>query len=96
MESAEKLSVTITSAMAKMIRDKVEDGSYGSASEVVRAGLRALQRDEEEHAERLASIRKRIASSIDDTRPGYSPDEMQEHFRRLYDKATGKRHDSAA
>ncbi|AEH88437.1 type II toxin-antitoxin system ParD family antitoxin [Mesorhizobium opportunistum] len=69
MESAEKLSVTVTPAMARMIREKVEDGSFGSASEVIRAALRAFQREEEEHAERMASIRARVKASIEDTRP---------------------------
>ena len=69
MEPAEKLSVTVTPAMARMIREKVEDGTYGSASEVIRAALRALQRDDEEHAERIAAIKARINASIDDDRP---------------------------
>lgn len=68
MEPAEKLSVTVTPAMARLIREKVEDGSFASASEVVRAALRAFQR-EEEHAERLASIRARIKASVEDGRP---------------------------
>ncbi|RWM77148.1 MAG: type II toxin-antitoxin system ParD family antitoxin [Mesorhizobium sp.] len=68
MESAEKLSVTVTPATARMIREKVEDGSFGSASEV-RAALRAFQREEEEHAERMASIRARVKASIKDARP---------------------------
>lgn len=75
MESAEKLSVTVTPAMARMIREKVEDGSFGSASEVIRAALRAFQREEEEHAERMASIRARVKASIEDTRPGVPLDE---------------------
>ncbi|MBZ9817913.1 hypothetical protein [Mesorhizobium sp. CA4] len=31
MEAPEKLSVTVTTAMARMIREKVEDGSFHSA-----------------------------------------------------------------
>lgn len=69
MEAAEKLSVTVTPAMARMIRERVEDGSFGSASEVIRAALHAFQREEEEHAERMASIRARVKASIEDTRP---------------------------
>ena len=49
MEPAEKLSVTVTPTQARLIRRKVEDGSFGSASEVIRAALRAFQREEEEH-----------------------------------------------
>ncbi|MDQ6432943.1 type II toxin-antitoxin system ParD family antitoxin [Mesorhizobium sp. LHD-90] len=75
MESAEKLSVTVTPAMARMIREKVKDGSYGSASEVIRAALRALQRDEEEHAERMASIKARTKASLEDPRPAIPIDE---------------------
>lgn len=74
MEAAEKLSVTVTPAMARMIREKVDQGEYGSASEVVRAALRALQRDEEEHAERIAAIKARIEASINDPRPSVPAD----------------------
>ena len=80
MESAEKLSVTVTPAMARLIRARVEDGSFGSASEVVRAALRAFQREEQEHAERIASIKARIKASIEDTRP---PVPMEQAFRRV-------------
>ncbi|CDX52610.1 putative addiction module antidote protein, CopG/Arc/MetJ family [Mesorhizobium plurifarium] len=75
MESAEKLSVTVTPAMARMIREKVDDGSYGSASEVIRAALRAFQREEEEHAERTAAIRARVKASLEDKRPAVPLDE---------------------
>ncbi|MFB9982687.1 type II toxin-antitoxin system ParD family antitoxin [Mesorhizobium kowhaii] len=83
MESAEKLSVTVTPAMARMIREKVEDGSFGSASEVIRAALRAFQREEEEHAERMASIRARVKASIEDTRPNLSMEEVDTRLREL-------------
>ncbi|RWO64110.1 MAG: type II toxin-antitoxin system ParD family antitoxin [Mesorhizobium sp.] len=83
MESAEKLSITVTPAMARMIREKVEDGSFGSASEVIRAALRAFQREEEEHAERMASIRARVQASIEDTRPNHSGEEIRDHLREL-------------
>lgn len=76
MESAEKLSITVTPAMARMIREKVEDGSFGSASEVIRAALRAFQREEEEHAERMASIRARMKASVEDKRPAVPLDEV--------------------
>lgn len=69
MEAAEKLSITVTAAQARLIREKVEDGSFGSASEVIRAALRALQRDDDEHAERIAAIKARVKASIDDPRP---------------------------
>jgi antitoxin ParD1/3/4 len=85
VESAEKLSVTVTPAMARLIRQRVEDGSYGSASEVIRAALRAFQREEEEHAERMASIRARIKASVEDTGPTYSSEEVFAELRRRYE-----------
>ncbi|MBZ9738308.1 MULTISPECIES: type II toxin-antitoxin system ParD family antitoxin [unclassified Mesorhizobium] len=91
MESAEKLSVTVTPAMARMIREKVEDGSFGSASEVIRAALRAFQREEEEHAERMAAIRARVKASIEDTRPGVPLDEAIERVRKRISGLAGER-----
>lgn len=82
MESAEKLSVTVTPAMARMIREKVDDGSFGSASEVIRAALRAFQREEDEHAERIASIRARVKASIEDTRPAVPLDEAIDRVKK--------------
>jgi antitoxin ParD1/3/4 len=81
MEAAEKLSVTVTPAMARMIREKVDDGSFGSASEVIRAALRAFQREEEDHAERLAAIKAKIKASIEDARPPIPLDEAFAHLR---------------
>ncbi|WP_376704231.1 type II toxin-antitoxin system ParD family antitoxin [Mesorhizobium sp. ISC25] len=96
MESAEKLSVTVTPAMARMIREKVEDGSYGSASEVIRAALRAFQREEEEHAERMASIRARVKASIEDTRPNLSSEEVRARLREFVAQYSSRADDSAA
>ena len=82
MEPAEKLSVTVTPAMAKMIREKVEQGSYGSASEVVRAALRALTREDEQHAEQIASIRARVQASLEDPRPRVPAEQVFGDLRR--------------
>jgi antitoxin ParD1/3/4 len=48
MRSAEKLSITLPADMARMVRDKVEGGSYASNSEVIReAANLARARDHE-------------------------------------------------
>lgn len=96
MEPAEKLSVTVTPAMARMIREKVAEGSYGSASEVIRAALRALQRDDEEHAQTLASIKARIKASVDDGTPDISTAQVRNHLNRLHLKTLGQIDDTAA
>ena len=96
MEHAEKLSVTVTPAMAQLIREKVEDGSFGSASEVIRAALRAFQREEEEHAERIASIKARIKASIEDPRPNLSSKQVRAQLQRIADEYSRRADDSAA
>jgi antitoxin ParD1/3/4 len=88
MESAEKLSVTVTAALARMIREKVEDGSYGSLSEVIRAALRALQRDEEEHAECIASIKARINRSVNESRHMIETEAVSREYQRDFDALT--------
>ena len=88
MDKVEKLSVTVTAAMARDIRDKIELGNYASASEVIRAALRALGREEEEHAERMASIKARIRASVEDARPAVALDQAFERIRdRLVERS---------
>jgi antitoxin ParD1/3/4 len=96
MEPAEKLSITVTPAMARLIREKVESGSFGSASEVIRAALRAFQREEEEQAERIASIRARIKASVEDPRPNLSSKQVRAQLRRIADEYSRRADDSAA
>ena len=96
MERAEKLSITVTSAQARLIREKVSDGSFGSTSEVIRAALRAFQREEEEHAERIASIRARIKASVKDPRPNLSSKQVRTHLRQIAEEYSRSVDDSAA
>ena len=96
MEPAEKLSVTVTPTQARLIREKVEDGSFGSASEGIRAALRAFQREEEEHAERIASIKARIRASVEDPRPNLSSKQVRAQLQRIADEYSRRADDSAA
>jgi antitoxin ParD1/3/4 len=90
MDQAEKLSVTVTPQMAQMIREKVESGQYASASEVIRASLRALLTEDEERAERLAWVKARIRASFENPGRGHSNEEVFAAVRaRLQAKAAG-------
>ncbi|MEZ2354883.1 type II toxin-antitoxin system ParD family antitoxin [Caballeronia sp. RCC_10] len=43
MPSKHALSISVTERLAAFIKQEVDGGRYGSASEVVRAGLRLLE-----------------------------------------------------
>lgn len=53
-------NVNLTKELERFIVERVESGRYENASEVVRAGLRTLQREEQEHAAKLAALREAI------------------------------------
>jgi antitoxin ParD1/3/4 len=82
----EKLSITVTEEHAEAIRSRVESGEYGSTSEVIRAALRLLDKDEEMYQERLETIRRRIQASIDDPRPSLSGEEVRTSIDTLVAK----------
>jgi putative addiction module CopG family antidote len=46
MRSTQQFSVTLSNELAEMVRGKVQSGEYASESEVIREGLRALQRQQ--------------------------------------------------
>jgi len=85
MQAAEKISITMTPEMLRLIRETVDAGEYASTSEVVRDAMRIWQRERQEHAERLNAIRARVHKSIDDPRPSLSADEAEAELRRFMD-----------
>lgn len=72
MQTAEKISITMTPEMLRLIRDTVNAGEYASTSEVVRDAMRIWQRERQEHTERLNAIRTRVRRSFEDQRPDLS------------------------
>jgi antitoxin ParD1/3/4 len=58
------MNVSLTPELERYINEKVETGSYRSASEVVRESVRLLQRVEEDRAARLAALRRDINEGI--------------------------------
>ena len=60
-------SVSLSDHFQTFIEDQISDGRYGSASEVVRAGLRLLEHQEARMAALRAELAKGMASGfIDD------------------------------
>ena len=79
--NAEKLSITLPSDMAQRIRRRVESGSYGSNSEVIREAMRLLEEREADRTGRLDTIRAKINAAADNpTR--LIADEVDAHFAR--------------
>ena len=63
-------SVNLTPELASAIKRRLETGAYKSDVEVIRAGLRALDRDDEETAAKLARLYGSIARGIADADAG--------------------------
>jgi len=53
-------NVNLTDELDRFVRERVETGSYENASEVVRAALRTLGREEELHKAKLVALRAAI------------------------------------
>ena len=66
--------VTVTlGELHQGVEDRVKSGAYASASEVMRAALRALDREE---AALDAWLRQRVEESLADPRPDIPADEV--------------------
>jgi antitoxin ParD1/3/4 len=78
-QNAEKLSITLPPEMARLIREKVSSGAYGSNSEVIRAALRGWF----ERERRIAAIDSSVARGLADAEAGRvrSIDEVRAEVR---------------
>lgn len=85
MGSVEKRTFSLPPEQAAFIDAQVKSGSFASASEVVRAGLRALQ---ERDAAVDRWLREDVAATYDrwqaDPTEGLSSEEMAERMRRRH------------
>lgn len=84
MQNAEKISITMTPEMMRVIRASVESGEYASTSEVLRDAIRIWQRERKENAERVDAIRSRIRRSVEDPSPTVGLNEIQGRLSALH------------
>jgi antitoxin ParD1/3/4 len=53
-------NVNLTDELDRFVAKKVKTGRYENASEVVRAGLRTLEREERQYEAKLAALRSAV------------------------------------
>lgn len=63
-------NVVLTDHQASVVEKLVSSGRYQNASEVLREGLRLVERREEEDALRLATLRRAAQVGLDDIEAG--------------------------
>jgi antitoxin ParD1/3/4 len=76
------MNVSLTPELERWVSEKVGEGRYRSASEVVREGLRLLLEKEEEHAARIEALRRDIQVGLDELDRGEDVD-GEEAFDRV-------------
>lgn len=95
MQNAEKISITMTPEMMRVIRASVDSGEFASTSEALRDAVRTWQREREEHAERMEAIRARVRRSVEDPRPPMSLADVQGRLAALHaDTVKGQDHEA--
>ena len=62
----------MTARLEKLVNLKVTGGLYHSASEVIRAGLRLLEEQDEIRQRRLKELRHEIALGLEESKRGQS------------------------
>jgi antitoxin ParD1/3/4 len=58
-------NINLTTEMDQFVDAKIQSGQYANASEVLRAGLRALEKDDQENQAKLQALRTAVQAGID-------------------------------
>lgn len=64
------MNVSLSSEFVEFVEAAVASGEYGTASEVMRDGLRLLQREKAAREETLAVLRREVAAGVAEARTG--------------------------
>jgi antitoxin ParD1/3/4 len=87
------MNVSLTPELEAFVQQKLETGSYGSQSEVVREGLRLLMERDQLFQARLGELRREIAAGVASANRGELIDGEQA-FEKL--RAKGRRKGGAS
>jgi antitoxin ParD1/3/4 len=85
MASRVTLNVSLTPELEKFVESRVASGRYQSASEVVRDGLRLLEKREVSRQAALDEVRRKIAVGLEQAERGELFD-GEEVFREILEK----------
>jgi antitoxin ParD1/3/4 len=87
MTGIERMTITLPSAMAAVVKGAVEGGDYASSSEVVREALRDWKLKRALHLQELAALKVDIDKGLTDLAAGrvqdFDADRIIERGRRL-------------
>lgn len=86
------MNVSLTEELEELVQKKVESGRYSSASEVIRAGLRLLEQEDELRETRLAAMRARVQEGIEQAERGELVDGEEAVARAKKCTASKRRH----
>jgi antitoxin ParD1/3/4 len=84
------MNISLTEELEELVQRKVESGRYTSASEVVRAGLRLLEQEDELRETRLAAVRAEVQAGIGQAERGELVD-GEEAMARVKKRAAAKK-----
>ena len=84
------MNISLTPELEELVQKKVESGRYSSASEVIRAGLRLLEQEDELRETRLAAMRAQVQEGIEQAERGELVD-GEEAVARVKKRAASKR-----
>jgi len=88
-------NINLTDHLDRFIEAEVGSGRYGSASEVVREGLRLIERRKQEDRAKLKWLRGAVKEGLDQIDRGeglafHSIDELERHVDQLGKEAAAK------
>lgn len=80
MSNGEAITIDLGD-LGPRVRKRIESGQYSSPSEVIRAGLEALEREEAEFDDYL---REKVEEALNDPRPDIPMEEVFERLERKH------------
>jgi len=81
-------NISLTKQLDRFVAKKVASGRYENASEVIRAGLRTLEREEQQYKAKLSALRAAIDEGDSS---GIAPGDVLGRIRKTLKLPTAKR-----